>query len=268
MDQDTPSVTIQVASDLHLEHRKHHGANDVVRKICKYRDGVDALVLAGDIWNLQLRLTADYLRRFVDSYPAVIYVPGNHEAWGWTIEQLHDELMEIEAKERTFHWLRPSKSVTVNGRRFIGGTMWFPYDEDAEPFKHWMNDFSFISDQERIYTEFAFFKAMVVSEAKWSDVVVSHHTPSVKSIAKQFEGSPINPFFCVPEMESLITTLQPRMWIHGHTHDAFDYYIDDTRVVCNPGGYPGELSGKAFRPDARYVITGSAVQRLADQPDQ
>ena len=43
--------------------------------------------------------------------------------------------------------------------------------------------------------------------------------------------------------------------VHGHTHTAFDYVINQTRVVCNAVGYcdrigdksPEELTG--FRPD-------------------
>ena len=27
------------------------------------------------------------------------------------------------------------------------------------------------------------------------------------------------------------------LWIHGHTHDSFDYVLNGTRVVCNPRGY-------------------------------
>lgn len=26
------------------------------------------------------------------------------------------------------------------------------------------------------------------------------------------------------------------LWIHGHTHDGFDYHVNGTRVVCNPRG--------------------------------
>ena len=28
-----------------------------------------------------------------------------------------------------------------------------------------------------------------------------------------------------------------RLWIHGHTHDSFDYVVNGTRVLCNPRGY-------------------------------
>ena len=32
----------------------------------------------------------------------------------------------------------------------------------------------------------------------------------------------------------------PKLWIHGHTHDDFDYMIGDTRVICHPRGYKNE----------------------------
>ena len=34
------------------------------------------------------------------------------------------------------------------------------------------------------------------------------------------------------------------LWVHGHTHDSFDYKVNGhTRVVCNPRGYPQVLGG-------------------------
>jgi Icc-related predicted phosphoesterase len=35
---------------------------------------------------------------------------------------------------------------------------------------------------------------------------------------------------------------RPALWLHGHTHGSCDYKLGDTRVVCNPMGYPGEVS--------------------------
>jgi len=32
---------------------------------------------------------------------------------------------------------------------------------------------------------------------------------------------------------------QIKLWIHGHTHESFDYMVGDTRIVCNPRGYIG-----------------------------
>jgi hypothetical protein len=30
------------------------------------------------------------------------------------------------------------------------------------------------------------------------------------------------------------------LWIHGHVHTAQDYRLGETRVLCNPRGYPVE----------------------------
>ena len=37
-----------------------------------------------------------------------------------------------------------------------------------------------------------------------------------------------------------------KYWIHGHTHDACDYMIGDTRVLCNPRGYIGHERDASF----------------------
>jgi len=33
------------------------------------------------------------------------------------------------------------------------------------------------------------------------------------------------------------------LWLHGHTHNNFDYNVNGTRVVCNPMGYPHPFGG-------------------------
>ena len=41
----------------------------------------------------------------------------------------------------------------------------------------------------------------------------------------------------VSDAEHLIDGRRARLWIHGHTHDSFDYSVNGTRVLCNPRGY-------------------------------
>jgi len=51
------------------------------------------------------------------------------------------------------------------------------------------------------------------------------------------------------------------LWVHGHTHDSFDYPVDrpgggTCRVVCNPRGYvrwDGTLENRVFEPG--WVVT-------------
>ena len=48
---------------------------------------------------------------------------------------------------------------------------------------------------------------------------------------------------------------QPKLWIHGHSHDRCDYLLGKTRVVANPLGYPNELrSLEAFEPSFQVEV--------------
>jgi Icc-related predicted phosphoesterase len=67
-------------------------------------------------------------------------------------------------------------------------------------------------------------------------VVITHHAPSPSSVHPRFAGSPINAAF-VADVERLMGADRVQLWVHGHTHDSFDYRVAGTRVVCNPRGY-------------------------------
>ena len=47
----------------------------------------------------------------------------------------------------------------------------------------------------------------------------------------------MNDFFVHNGAESLIHNNKPKIWIHGHTHEYFDYIHVNTRVITNPKGY-------------------------------
>ena len=48
---------------------------------------------------------------------------------------------------------------------------------------------------------------------------------------------------------------QPKLWIHGHSHDRCDYSLGKTRVVANPMGYPKEIrSLEAFEPASGVTV--------------
>jgi Icc-related predicted phosphoesterase len=44
-------------------------------------------------------------------------------------------------------------------------------------------------------------------------------------------------------LEALIEAHGPTLWVHGHIHTCSDYRIENTRIVCNPRGYPDVESG-------------------------
>jgi len=76
--------------------------------------------------------------------------------------------------------------------------------------------------------------------------------PSIRSIADRYRADPVSAAFA-SNMDGFILEHQPRLWIHGHTHESFDYEIGKTRVVCNPRGYASIEENKGFRPDYTLV---------------
>jgi hypothetical protein len=50
----------------------------------------------------------------------------------------------------------------------------------------------------------------------------------------------------------MVNNTQIKLWTHGHTHEDFDYMVEQTRVVCNPRGYINYES-KADEFQLKYV---------------
>ncbi|HEX2198141.1 MAG TPA: metallophosphoesterase, partial [Burkholderiales bacterium] len=55
-------------------------------------------------------------------------------------------------------------------------------------------------------------------------VVITHHAPSPGSIHPRFAGSLLNACF-VSDAEHLLEGSRCQLWVHGHTHDSFDYRV-------------------------------------------
>jgi predicted phosphodiesterase len=72
-----------------------------------------------------------------------------------------------------------------------------------------------------------------------SYIVVGHHCPSEQSVADCYKGNLLNAAFRSSLDDFIEARPQIRYWLHGHTHHNFNYWIGETRVVCNPRGYVG-----------------------------
>lgn len=83
-----------------------------------------------------------------------------------------------------------------------------------------------------------------------ADIVVTHHSPSMKGCHPRWKGDACNHFFH-NNLDNLVEELQPKLWVHGHSHDEADYMIGKTRVICHPRGYPDERNFKKYVP--KYV---------------
>lgn len=237
----------QVISDLHTEF--YYGAPSGFLSTLPFADDLDFLILAGDIVASyqdvnQMHGVFDFLSK---KARWVIYITGNHEYYGSSFKKAHQLLLSV--MPRNFHWLR-NNLVEVEGVRFFGGTMWFGNPDQLNTFyKRDMNDFHEIEDLRNdggysVYVENDDFTHKAEGFIDKDTVVVTHHLPSNQSIAPQYKTSPLNRFF-VSDQTKIIEEKQPRLWVHGHTHNSFDYSLGATRVVCNPYGYPSQR--KFFR---------------------
>ena len=77
-------------------------------------------------------------------------------------------------------------------------------------------------------------------------VVLTHHAPSIQSVSDEFRNDFASAAFA-SNLENLIASHDIDLWVHGHTHRCFDYKLGNTRVICNPRGYPHEQNN--FNPN-------------------
>ncbi len=245
-------MNLQIMSDLHFEMHADGGAG-FIRELDP--TGVDVLVLAGDITMArQYEDLASVFRPLAQKYPHVLYVPGNHEYYKSSPADVARNLATL-TKNFPEVVIPENDTVVICGQRFIAGTMWFRSDPMADLNKRFMNDFSLIQNFEPwVYEQNAAFEKMLATHVEADDVVVTHHLPAFESVPARFARSAINAFF-VCDMAPHVRVHQPKLWIHGHSHDRCDYMLGKTRVVANPLGYPNEVKSlEAFEPTFHVTI--------------
>lgn len=255
-------MRIALLSDLHLS----------VLPMEAPRTDADVVVLAGDLGRPAEAMA--FARRFEQP---TLFVAGNHEHYGSDLVSTHKALRahargsRVQVLERNA-WLH-------QGVRFLGCTLWSDYrlygspEERAEGLEQapvFMHDFVRI----RLAPDFdtmlspATCQLLFEESVAWLEdqfaqpfdgptVVVTHFAPSPASVHPRFAGSPLNACF-VSDLEEEMRRWRPALWVHGHTHDSFDYRVGETRVVCNPRGYApkGEIENKAFDPQCVIDLEG------------
>jgi Icc-related predicted phosphoesterase len=86
-------------------------------------------------------------------------------------------------------------------------------------------------------------------------VVVTHMAPHELSLSKS-RNINLDAAYA-SNLEDLIFTYQPTLWIHGHIHESRDYRVGETRIVSNPRGYfgHGPFGGENMDFDSHKVVT-------------
>jgi len=228
-------MRIAILSDLHFEFHRDGGSEFI--STLKF-NGIDVLILAGDIVTPAEKIP-NILERFCNRYETVVYLPGNHEFYRSSFPEVKKIFDFISISN--LHIL-DNKTTTINGQRFVGTTLWFRDQPDYNRLYKCLADFQEIKDfRNHVYEKNRLAIEFLNHEVNSSDIVITHHMPSKKSVHPKFTNSSLNRFF-VCELDDLINERQPKLWVHGHTHESCDYYINKTRIICNPLGYPNEKS--------------------------
>ncbi len=229
-------MKFRIISDLHLDN-------------CPYRDippndPNTVLILAGDVASYYG--TADVNAFFQDvanNYSLVLYVPGNHEYYGGKI--MHE--CPFELPDNVI--LLDNDTYQLDGYNFIGSTLWTSFDNDPLvelTCKMGIRDFTCIySADDNGYITIDNIKQLHSMALQFisnvhidnmTNIVITHNSPSYQSLAPQYRNNPLNASY-MNSMDSMVESLAPALWVHGHTHASADYCIGSTRVVCNPRGY-------------------------------
>jgi predicted phosphodiesterase len=228
----------------------------------------DLVILAGDLG--RPKAAASWASGFAKP---VLYVAGNHEFYGHSIAGTIKELKQACAG--TNIRVLDSDEVIVGGVRFLGTTLWTDFRLFGEGAKRAaaveeavrsMRDFSRIrlgetsavcfspADATALFTIQAAWLASKLAEPfPGQTVVITHHAPSRKSIHPRFADSLLNACFA-SDAEHLVDGKRACLWIHGHTHDSFDYMLNGTRVVCNPRGYATKCMSENPLFDANFTV--------------
>lgn len=239
-------MRLRVLSDLHLEAAPFDPP----------AAAADVVVLAGDIHNGPAGV--EWAKERFDS--PLLYVAGNHEPYDGEFHATRDALRDAAAGSRV--QVLDCGEAVIGGVRFLGCTLWtdFLLAGEAgrkfalEKYAHWLIDYRSIRWHDRAFSvedstrlhaaERAWLARRLQRPFAGPTVVVTHHPPHPGSIAPKFATHPLNPAF-ISNLEDLMG--HAALWIHGHTHQAFEYTVRGTRVICNPRGYANEQTG--FRAD-------------------
>jgi predicted phosphodiesterase len=235
-------VKIRVFSDLHLEMSDRHPPWVVPQA------HADVVVLAGDIHNGTAAV--DWAEKTFAGQP-VLYVPGNHEYYDGEYHEVVRALRDRTAQSNVR--VLDNAEVVMGGVRFLGSTLWTDFElfgaqtraQAIQESLKYVVDFRAIRfGPDGLFTPGHSLdlhheaRAWLAQELRrdfpGKTVVITHHAPHAGSVHPKWGASLTSAAFVSRLPELLGRSV---LWIHGHTHDGFDYTVQGTRVLANPMGY-------------------------------
>jgi predicted phosphodiesterase len=237
-------VLLWILGDLHLELTRGWDL-----PAARARPDYDMLIIAGDLITRMERGVKWLLERVTDR--PVLYVGGNHEAYGTDINRTLEKARQAAAGTNV-HVLE-NNSITIDGVTFLGAVGWTDFnllgnqERAMRTAGDVMNDYKKIrqatytrrlrpTDTLARHIETRAFLERELSKAKTGQrrVVVTHHGfHGMESVRRGHEHDLISAAYA---SDAAIEGAD--LWIYGHTHETKTFVAGGgTRVVTNSKGY-------------------------------
>ncbi|WP_299189070.1 metallophosphoesterase [uncultured Psychrobacter sp.] len=250
-------MKLQILSDLHIDSyaRQSHPIGHIPKT------DADVVLVAGDTAN------SDSGMPWLQEQAARLQVPlitiaGNHEYF-------NEDVLHFDKKLATWDnynvdsqlgvRVLQCQHLDIGEVRILGCTLWTDYQYQANEDTLVVAK-RFMRDYKQIYAGDALFSPEVsidlhIQQRQWlkqalidaqqlgkKTIVMTHHSISALSVSEKYATLPSNAAFVSDLSSWMHEDWAPALWVHGHTHEAFDYCIGNTRVIVNPRAYPNEVS--------------------------
>ena len=184
-----------------------------------------------------------------------IFIGGNHLGYGEkkTLPEIENDLSSKFCLENRVSFLQNSERKFGN-IIILGTTLWTDFNvfgnqkHDMRVCDEGMNDFrsilytkdSYLTPKDSITLHNLskrYIHNRLIKNKKYKFIIVTHHTPSLRSTSQYYMDNPLTAGFC-NDMEDFIKQHDNiLMWIHGHVHNTCSYMVGEVPVLCNPFGY-------------------------------
>ncbi|WP_227430128.1 metallophosphoesterase [Psychrobacter sp. I-STPA6b] len=262
-------MKVQILSDLHIDSYAHRGKamGDIPHT------SAEVIIVAGDTANSDqgmpwLQEQAERLAK------PIVTIAGNHEYFGEDVLCFDERLKQWDNFSREHAQgvkVLQCSSIDIADVRILGCTLWTDYQYQADE-QTIASAMAFMRDYQQIragselfspeismqihaqHRQWLYHALQQAYDERQKCVVVTHHSVSPLSVSKKYAHLSSNAAFVSDFSVWMYEPWAPKLWVHGHTHEAFDYQLGNTRVVVNPRAYPGEVSSTGVYFDWSKVV--------------